>query len=709
MNITFIGRDDWTDKPITGGDRYLHEVAAAARECGPTRVLHEPRLGLDRRPNAAARAAFLLYLVGWYLLRLPRLRRHLLVHDLTNRGHLGLVTLAARLFCGARLVTVVQGIYHHAGVSRHRRFVETLAARLDLRAAHLVVANSEATREAVCALGANTGKVRVACPGIAPEFLAHMSEARGRRAPGELRALFVGGQCKPIKGLGTLVEAVSLLATPRLHVTFVGECDGPTCGPYVQRLRERARRLGVDSQLHFAGRVTSSQALGEVYRQHDVLVLPSLWEGYGMSVLEAMAAGLPAIVTRRGGAAALVRTGETGFHVEPGRPAELARALHRFLEDPDLASRLGLEAAREAPHLAWRWPETRAAMIAALGQAARRPGEHRLHAGERVLVIEREGLGDALVLLPALQALVSSFPDTRFDVLASPTSAGALALLPGLGAMHVARRGLDLARCALRLRRQRYDWTLVASPLCRYQLLACCIGARRRAGFDVDGRGLALDVAADWRPEWHQVERRLALARALGARPSPLRLRRSETVRADIPGTSPLVVLQARCNQPSNLWLDERWIELGERLHAAFDARFALTGSAPEAPALERLAASLPRARSLAGRLSITENLELLRRADLLVTLDTGMMHLGGLAEVSMVVLLGGRNPEHEWAPRHGGAHLVRHDVPCSPCRSRSCPLRTRDCMLGLSVDMVFEAAAIALGPGLQRAGGVRA
>ncbi|MFQ5599227.1 MAG: glycosyltransferase [Candidatus Krumholzibacteriia bacterium] len=759
MRITFIGQDPSRRSICTGGDRYFHEIREAAAQCAELRDLLEPRLGVRSRRLALLRALHTLYLVLWYVIRLRRLRGALVVHDLTNRGHLGVVSWLARLLVGARPVLVVQGIYHHAGATRIRAWIERWAARVEVRAASLVVANSDATRDEMLRLGAKPSRVRVVTPGL-DEIHRHRPRTR-RVCPGPraLRVLFVGGQCKTVKGLDGLVEAVGRLATSHVQVTLVGERDDPTCGPYVDRLRRRARHLGIEAQLHFVGRVRDPVELRRVYLEHDLFVLPSWWEGYGVSVLEAMSAGLPAIVTRHGGAAGLVTHGVTGYHVEPGDAELLAETLQLFLDDPERGARMGLAAARSAERLAQSWDDTRASMLEALIEtalrpdglraralraaaraaarmlaarptsrsrdarmhgaagacrssgapapaAAQQPADRRLCDGERVLVVEREGLGDALVLLPALRALLASHPRTRFDALASHASAEALALLPGIGKIRVASGAVRLLLEVARLRRQRYDWALVASPLLRSQILARLTGARRTAGFAVRGHAPLLDLTVLWREEEHQVDRRLDLAVALGAPPEQAVPRLDGCAIVEpaahaafdaCAGSGPLVVLHARCNQICNLWPDERWIELARRLRSAAGVRLVLTGSAKEAASLAGVAAAVPGARLLAGRLSVSELLGLLQRADLLVTLDTGVMHLGSLAELPMVALLGGRNPAHEWIPRHSTARVLSHPVSCSPCRSEGCPLGTRDCMRGLSVDAVLGASLEAL------------
>ena len=109
------------------------------------------------------------------------------------------------------------------------------------------------------------------------------------------RWLFLGGLI-PRKGVNWLLEAFAKCRAedPALTLTIVG--DGELSGP----LRRRAEELGLRESVTFAGSVAPEAAL-RIMRDHDLLVHPSRWESFGMTVIEAVAAGMPVLVTRCGG------------------------------------------------------------------------------------------------------------------------------------------------------------------------------------------------------------------------------------------------------------------------------------------------------------------------------------------------------------------------------------------------------------------------
>lgn len=164
-----------------------------------------------------------------------------------------------------------------------------------------------------------------------------------RRRSGPLRVLFAGALTQR-KGLAYLLDAMQLLDPVRFELVLAGPQVGSGDG---LRAYEGAFRR--------AGAVAPAD-MPRVFREADVLVLPSLAEGSALVVLEAMASGLPVVVTPNTGADAM-RDGVEGFEVPIRDPAAIAAALER-LENADVRARMGA-AARERS-LAFTWEAFRA-------------------------------------------------------------------------------------------------------------------------------------------------------------------------------------------------------------------------------------------------------------------------------------------------------------------------------------------------------------
>jgi glycosyltransferase involved in cell wall biosynthesis len=160
-----------------------------------------------------------------------------------------------------------------------------------------------------------------------------------RSAPQGLRAALTRGAERPIvltparlhpqKGHDVLLDAIR--GVP--EATFVLAGDGPLRGP----LEARARALGIADRVVFLG---ERDDVPDLLAAADLFVLPSLWEGLPLSLLEAMAAEKPVIATAIGGTDEAVSDGRTGLLVPPSDPVALAEAIRRLLRDPDLARQL---------------------------------------------------------------------------------------------------------------------------------------------------------------------------------------------------------------------------------------------------------------------------------------------------------------------------------------------------------------------------------
>ncbi len=154
--------------------------------------------------------------------------------------------------------------------------------------------------------------------------------------------LVIGTVCRlvePKKGISVLLQALGRLRTRHSgllwQVLIVG--DGPARG-MLEALRDD---LGLSSSVVFAG---ARRDVSRVLPLLDVFVLPSLYEGFGIALLEAMAAGKPVIASNVGGIPEFVNPGETGILVEPGNADVLAEAIEQVLTNRDRAKRMGANA-----------------------------------------------------------------------------------------------------------------------------------------------------------------------------------------------------------------------------------------------------------------------------------------------------------------------------------------------------------------------------
>lgn len=221
-----------------------------------------------------------------------------------------------------------------------------------------VIVTSASTKEIVVAdYGVAAARIEIAMPGT----------ARASRALGSLGAphLLAVGSLTPRKGHDILVQALDGLADLDWSLTIAGSPD--RAEGHVARLRDMIASSLVGSRIHLAGEVSDS-VLAALYSAADVFVMPSLYEGYGMALGEAMVRGLPILATT-GGAAAQTVPDQAALKVAPGDVLALRDALRAILSDEELRARLSA-AAWEAGQGLPTWDDTAHIVVTALKQAA---------------------------------------------------------------------------------------------------------------------------------------------------------------------------------------------------------------------------------------------------------------------------------------------------------------------------------------------------
>jgi len=238
-------------------------------------------------------------------------------------------------------------------------------------AAH-VVAVSEPLADLAAAVWP-AGRIRVIHNGVDTERFRPASPPRtGSETTCRLVAV---AQLIPRKGLAVLIEALARLPpAPRRRVQ--AEIYG--AGPERERLERLARDRGLAPVVRFQGLATHER-LPDILAAADVFVLPSLQEGLPLSLLEALACGLPAVAADVGGVATVLRHEANGLLVPPADPEALRAALERLLADPPLRRRLAEEARRTAERFAWPavWERYRQLMAPPPAAAGAPPTETR--------------------------------------------------------------------------------------------------------------------------------------------------------------------------------------------------------------------------------------------------------------------------------------------------------------------------------------------
>ncbi len=316
----------------------------------------------------------------------------------------------------------------------------------------------------------------------------------------------------------------------------------------------------------------------------------------------------------------------------------------------------------------------------------------------RILVVAPNWIGDALMAQPLLARLREQRPALRIDVLAPDWVAPVLRRMPGMDEVIAAplRHGALLLRARWRLgrllRARGYEQAIVLPNSWKTALVPFFAGIPLRSGYVGEARYGLLNLRY----------------RAEGAR-EPMALHYARL--AEPPGGAPVQPLP----EP-RLALDPEAARATARRYG-IEGRYAVFcpgaeyGPAKRWPYFAELAVRLPlpvvllgsasdreacagvRGRDLAGRTSLAEALDLIGCAELVVSNDSGLMHVAAALRRPQVALFGSSSPEHT-PPQSALARVVWLHLECSPCFARVCPLEHFRCMRELTVERVLDEIA---------------
>ncbi len=347
------------------------------------------------------------------------------------------------------------------------------------------------------------------------------------------------------------------------------------------------------------------------------------------------------------------------------------------------------------------------------------PDAHReIPEFERILVRAANWLGDAIMSLPALEAIRRRFPRAWICVLARPWVADlyesepfadeVIRLTAGRGAGDPGGKW----RAARALRSRRFDGAILLQNAFEAALITWLARIPRRIGYARDGRGFLLTdpvppPAAGELPR-HERFYYLEMLRRAGIiegplHPGPVLLRRAPELRerggaalrrsglpAPVLGVSPGAAFGG-----AKRWPADRFGEAAARLAERLGASVAVFGSAAERTLCEH-AATIVRGRGVAvrnfaGETPLGAFVELAAGCALYLTNDSGAMHVASALAVPTLAVFGPTD-ENGTGPLGDRSAVVRETVDCSPCLLRECPLDHR-CMLRVTVERVVEAA----------------
>ncbi len=346
---------------------------------------------------------------------------------------------------------------------------------------------------------------------------------------------------------------------------------------------------------------------------------------------------------------------------------------------------------------------------------------------KRILLIRVDLIGDLVMSLTALRVLKRTYPNAKIDLLAVPASAKVVANDPDLAQViaydpNIWRRPKalltwhnwrELLALRQRLHARHYDLTINLFGQWA-SLLTVLSGAQRRLGFSHENYpGFLTDTVTG--QHWnandskHEVDYCLALAQAAGATVTPEdriphlsvdsearqqveQLLQQEGIQAD----KTLIACHVSSNNgQSKRWPVPYWATLIDRLVREESVQIVLTGAPNDIPLVtEVLRRTHEQVYNLAGKTSLTQLAALYSRADLLITGDSGPMHIAAAVGTPLIAIHGPTDPALS-GPVSPVATILRSDIWCSPCYNArgpaECRFHTTQCMKNVTPMYVYE------------------
>ena len=279
--------------------------------------------------------------LSWTQFRLPQIYRELTARSPTRPLLFSPIT-EAPLFADCRFIVMVHDLIPlRFRVSRAQAWLHRYYVPRVVNAAEHILCNSAATAADL------TQFYGVSPKKITPILLAHDAQHfRPLGLPRKNYFLLLGRQT-PYKNSAIALQAFAKLPHREAYEIWIA---GPLDSRYIPTLQLQANALGITPQVKFLNYV-SYKELPVLLNQALALIFPSLWEGFGLPVLEAMACGTPVIAANRASIPEV--TGDAALLVEPTDAGVIAHHMHRLIGDPDLSRHLSRAGCDRAAQFSW--------------------------------------------------------------------------------------------------------------------------------------------------------------------------------------------------------------------------------------------------------------------------------------------------------------------------------------------------------------------
>jgi lipopolysaccharide heptosyltransferase II len=313
----------------------------------------------------------------------------------------------------------------------------------------------------------------------------------------------------------------------------------------------------------------------------------------------------------------------------------------------------------------------------------------------RILIRSSNWLGDAVMSVPAVRAIKNGRPDAQVTIAAPAKIAPMWKLVPEVDAIISLPNDSLLSAVSLLKRRPTFEVAILFPNSLRVALESWLSGIPRRIGYHGHWRRWLLNQTVPESrkpspPEHHSL-RFLRIAYECGAENSNSQQPTLEIQIAGAHQPTKLGLCPGAEYGPAKRWLPERFAEVAAKISAQSSAQWILFGTKKDATIGEQIAAAIgDHCVNRIGHTTLDQLIDELRECRLVLTNDTGTMHLAAFLGVPVVAIFGSTEPRLT-GPLGNHHVILRHQVECSPCFLRECPIDFR-CMKAVSAQEVADA-----------------
>ncbi|MEN6622383.1 MAG: lipopolysaccharide heptosyltransferase II [Smithella sp.] len=326
----------------------------------------------------------------------------------------------------------------------------------------------------------------------------------------------------------------------------------------------------------------------------------------------------------------------------------------------------------------------------------------------KILIRGTNWIGDAILTIPAVESIRAAYPKAHIAVLAKPWVADIYKLFSDINEIIIYEKKYDniigVFQLAHLLRKKKFDTAILLQNAIEAAIIAFAAGIPQRAGYNSDGRGILLTHRVQRTREirkLHQTDYYLEMVKALGCasvnkemhlETKISRNNAQRVLQKYIPDPAKEIVALApgATYGPAKRWFPDRFAKIADKIAAEFPCQIILLGGKSDWNVAEEVCRySSNNLINLAGVTNLEEAIYLISQCRIMISNDSGLMHIAGALNVPTIAIFGSTNPATT-SPVGNQSIVVHQDISCSPCLKKTCPTDFR-CMEMISVEEVWQ------------------